>query len=95
MSQGRERHRARNVLVVVQVALALVLLISFGLMIRTFQAMNRVEPGFTRPGEILTMGVGIPEGLVKDGEQVARMDEEIARKLGEAPGVATVGLSSP
>ena len=94
LSQGRERHRARNVLVVVQVALALVLLISSGLMIRTFQAMNRVEPGFTRPGEILTMGIGIPEGLVKNSEQVARMDEEIARKLAEARGVASVGLSS-
>ena len=38
MSQGRERQRARNTLVVVQVALALVLLIGSGLMIRTFQA---------------------------------------------------------
>jgi hypothetical protein len=37
LTQGRERHRARNVLVVVQVALALVLLISSGLMLRTFR----------------------------------------------------------
>ena len=46
-SQSRERHRARNVLVVAQVALALVLLVSSGLMIRTFQALRTVEPGFT------------------------------------------------
>jgi putative ABC transport system permease protein len=94
LSQGRERHRARNALVIAQVALALVLLISAGLMIRTFQAMNHVEPGFTQPGQILTLGIGIPEGLVKDGAQVARIDEEIARKLAEISGVAAVGISS-
>ena len=49
LSQSRERHRARSTLVVVQVALALVLLIGSGLMIRTFQAMRHVQPGFTRP----------------------------------------------
>ena len=42
---GRERHRARNTLVVVQVALALVLLVGSGLMIRTFQALRSVQPG--------------------------------------------------
>jgi hypothetical protein len=45
-SDGRERHRARNVLVVAQVALAVVLLIGSGLMIRTFVAMRDVPPGF-------------------------------------------------
>ena len=50
LSQSRERHRARSTLVVVQVALALVLLVGSGLMIRTFQAMRHVQPGFTSPG---------------------------------------------
>ena len=49
-SASRERHRARNMLVVAQVALALVLLVSSGLMIRTFQALRDVHPGFARPG---------------------------------------------
>ena len=47
LSSSREQLRARNVLVVVQVALALVLLICSGLMIRTFRAMTKVNPGFT------------------------------------------------
>ena len=47
LSQSRERHRARKALVVVQVALALVLLICSGLMIRTFQALTHVSPGFS------------------------------------------------
>jgi predicted permease len=44
---SRGGQRARNVLVVAQLALALVLLVSSGLMIRTFEAMRAVEPGFT------------------------------------------------
>jgi predicted permease len=46
LSQSRQQHRARNVLVVVQVALALVLLIGSGLMIRTFRALMHTPPGF-------------------------------------------------
>jgi hypothetical protein len=52
LSSSRERHRARNALVVVHVALALVLLIGSGLMIRTFQALRNVQPGFTHPEEL-------------------------------------------
>ena len=48
-SVSRERHRVRSVLVVAQVAIALVLLVSAGLMIRTFQSIRTVEPGFTQP----------------------------------------------
>ena len=51
-SAGRSQHRSQNALVVVQVALALVLLISSGLMIRTFQNMRNVQPGFTDPATI-------------------------------------------
>ena len=52
LSASREQHRARNVLVVVQVALALVLLICSGLMIRTFRALTHVNPGFAGAGEV-------------------------------------------
>ena len=41
-------------------ALALVLLISSGLMIRTFQALKHVDPGFVRPEEVQTLRIGIP-----------------------------------
>src|SRR6202040_49617 len=60
LSQSKERHRARNTLVVLQTALAVVLLIGSGLMIRTFQALRHVNPGFARPEELLTMRIGIP-----------------------------------
>lgn len=94
LSEGRERHRARSALVVVQVALALVLLISSGLMIRTFQAMRRVQPGFTDPEKILTFGIFIPETQVPDPERVVRMQQDMVSRLEAVPGVTSVGLST-
>ena len=93
-SAGRERHRARNGLVVAEIALAVVLLVASGLMIRTFQAMRQVDPGFTRPEEVLTLRVSIPESIVADNEQAIRTFEQIARRLEQIPGVRSVGVSN-
>ena len=93
-SAGRERHRARNTLVVVEIGLAVVLLVASGLMIRTFVAMRQVEPGFTRPEEVLTLRISIPESLVGDPDQTARTHEQIVRRIEQIPGVSSVGLSS-
>ena len=83
MSQSRERHRARNTLVVVQVALALVLLVGSGLMIRTFQALRNIQPGFTRPAEVQLLRIAIPYEHVKESEPVMRIAE---RNDGQARG---------
>ena len=72
LSASKERHRARSTLVVVQVALALVLLVSSGLMIRSFQALRHVQPGFTRPEEVQTLRISIPSSQVKDPVMVVR-----------------------
>ncbi len=93
-SASRERHRARSTLVVVQVALALVLLIGSGLMIRTFQALRNVNPGFTNPEQVLTFRLGIPETQVKEPEAVIRMHQAIADKIATIPGVTSVALTS-
>ena len=92
-SQGRERHRARNILVVGQVALALVLLISSGLMIRTFQQLRRVQPGFTHPEEIQILHSVRPDALANQPERVMRMQNEIMDRLAAIPGVASVGFA--
>jgi len=94
LSQSRERHRARSTLVIVQVALAVVLLIGSGLMIRTFQAMTQVQPGFARPAEVQTMRISIPEAEVKEPLQVIRMQAEILRRIAAIPGVSSTGISS-
>ncbi|HYL78643.1 MAG TPA: ABC transporter permease [Bryobacteraceae bacterium] len=93
-SVSRERHRARNLLVVAQVAMALVLLVSAGLMIRTFQALRTVEPGFTHPERLQTMRIAIPAALVKDPQRVTRMQNDIADKLAALPGVTSVAFTS-
>jgi predicted permease len=93
-SDGRERHRARSVLVVSEVALAAVLLVGSGLMIRSFQAMRQVQPGFSRPEEVLTLRVTIPEALVKADDASVRMHQQIAERIGQVPGVASVGVST-
>ncbi len=94
VSAGRERHRARNILVVVQVALALLLLIASGLMIRTFQSMRSIEPGFSEPADVLTMRIAIPAASVTQPERAVRMDYEIATKIAAIPGVESVGLAN-
>ncbi len=93
-SQGRERHRARSILVVSQVAMALVLLISSVLMIRTFQALRKVEPGFKNPAEVLTLRIAIPSGVVKDDEQAIRTHQEILRRVSEIPGVSSAAITT-
>ncbi len=94
LSQSREQHRARSVLVVVQVALALVLLICSGLMIRTFAALTNVNPGFVGPAALQTFRVSIVSALAKEDEKVVRMEEEISHRLAEIPGVSSVGICS-
>jgi predicted permease len=93
-SGSREQHRARSILVVVQVALALVLLICSGLMIRTFRALTRVNPGFSQPGQVQTFRIGIPDNQVKDDESVVRMYEEMRSKISAISGVSAVTLST-
>ena len=94
VSESRDRHRARSVLVVVQVALALVLLISSGLMIRTFQALRHVDPGFTRPQDIQTLRISIPDTAVKDPQAVVRMEQEIRDRIAAVPGVTAVAFTT-
>jgi putative ABC transport system permease protein len=94
LSQSKERHRARNVLVVVQVALALVLLIGSGLMIRTFQTLKHVQPGFTDPQQLQTMRITITQAMVKGDVEVVRKEQELLDKIAALPGVTSVGLTS-
>jgi predicted permease len=93
-SAGRERHHARNALVVSQVALALVLLIGSGLMIRTFRALRAVDPGFQGPEAVLTVRVSVPTAEVEDGDAAVAVHRQIADRIAQIPGVGAVGLSS-
>jgi predicted permease len=93
-SQGREHHRARNTLVVAQVGLALLLLVGAGLMIRTFQFLRSVDPGFTQPEEVQLLRILIYPGQVKEPEQVMRMQNQMLDKLAAIPGVTAAAMAS-
>lgn len=93
-SEGRQRHRARSTLVVAQVAMAMVLLIASGLMIRTSQQLLHVQPGFTHPEQIQSLRVSIPSATVKEPERVVQIQQEILRAVSAIPGVQTASLTN-
>jgi putative ABC transport system permease protein len=92
-SIGREGSRAQNALVVTQVALALVLLVGSGLLIRSFVALRQVHPGFTHPERIQTVRIAIPETQVEDPERVVRMQSEMIERALSIPGVDAAGFA--
>ncbi|MBC8167698.1 MAG: FtsX-like permease family protein, partial [Bryobacteraceae bacterium] len=94
LSQSKDRHRARNILVVTQVALALLLLVSSGLMIRTFKALRNVDPGFSGAQNVQTIRISIPETQVREPGRVIRTEEHILRKIGGLPGVSSVAITN-
>ena len=93
-SAGRERHRSRHLLVVAQVAMAVVLLVSALLMIRTFQKLRSVEPGFTDAKHLQTLRISIPDSLIADPQTVTHIQNTIADKLMAIPGVSSAGFAA-
>jgi len=91
-SAGRERLRARNVLVVAQVALALVLLVISGLMVRSFWRLRGVDPGFRADG-VLTLQLDLPRSDYPDSASVIRFADQLRERvkgLARVEGVDTV-----
>ena len=78
---------------VLQVALALVLLVASGLMVRTFIALRTVRPGFTAPEHVQLVRVAIPEALVEDPERALREQAAMRDRVAAIPGVTAVSFS--
>jgi putative ABC transport system permease protein len=83
----------RRAMVVAQVALSLVLLSAGGLVVRSFERLLRVDPGFSSAG-VLTFGVPIPGTRYPTDTQVLAAHERLHRELASIPGVTTVGAAS-
>lgn len=96
LSQGRDRLRARKTLVVVQVAMALVLLLCSGLMIRTFLALTHVSPGFNAHQSLQTFHFYVPDNQIPDSQadRLVHQYQEIANRIAALPSVSAVSLSS-
>ena len=87
----RRRHWGRDSLVVAQTALALVLLIGSGLLIRSFEKLNSVDPGYTTK-DLFTFQIA-PEGpALRTGRDFANFDYNFMERLRALPGVQMVGL---
>ncbi len=84
---GRRSHRLRSLLVVVETALALVLLIGAGLLFRTFMAMTEVDPGF-RTEKLVIVPLALDAGY-KEPDRL-RFVEQLIGRLGTLPGVHSV-----
>jgi predicted permease len=90
------RHRARNVLVTAQVAVAFLLLVGAGLMLRSFVKLRQVDPGFNREN-VLTARVTLNFSKYHTAPLSRAYFESLVEKLEQAPGVvaASTGLFVP
>jgi len=90
-SSGRGSRLARNGLVVLQVALALVLLVASGLLLRTFQKLRHVDPGFATEG-VLTLRLSLPVSEYPELGDLARFYARLEEGLEALPGVERAGF---
>jgi putative ABC transport system permease protein len=89
---GRLRPRARQLLVALQVAVAVVLLTGSGLLLRSLQRVARLDPGF-EPADVLSLRLNLPESTYPDDEAVARFYGRLEERLTAHPEVASAGVS--
>jgi len=85
--------RARNALIVIEVAMALVLLVGAGLLIKSFRRLQEVDPGFD-PRNLLTMRLFLPQSKYAEPQQRQAFFEQVLRRIESLPGVQAVGTST-
>ena len=92
-SAGHTRGRMNNVLVVGQVALSLLLLIGAALLLRSYERLLKVDPGFD-PRNVLTMNVSLPTVKYAKPDQQTSFFDEVLRRVAQVPGVESVAISA-
>jgi putative ABC transport system permease protein len=91
-SGGARRQRLRNLLVVSEVALALMLLVGSGLALKSFWNLARVDAGF-RAERVLTMDLVLPEERYKENYQRTNFFRQLMARLNSLPGVEAAGAN--
>ena len=92
-TEGRGLRSVRNLLVVTQVAVALVLMVGAGLLVRSFAEVQRVDLGFDAEG-VLTFEVHLPDARYPDGDSRHSFHETFQDRIAEFPGVEAVAATS-
>ncbi len=90
---SRRGGRVRDLFVVVQVSLALLLLVGAGLLVRSARAQLAVDPGM-KMDDVRVFRVSLPRGTYPDASAVRDFTEEVMRRVGRVPGVSDVSVSS-
>ena len=85
-TEGRRRNRLRSLLVIGEVALALVLLTSAGLLMKSFARLQNVNPGFN-PGNVLTAEISLPKLKYGGNDAIVQFTDELHRRIAALPGV--------
>jgi putative ABC transport system permease protein len=92
-SGGFRRRRLSSSIVAAEIALALVLLVAAGLLLRSFVRLQRVELGFD-PANLVTARMNLPEARYGRAPEVAAFYQELTTKLGQQPGVTAAAVAS-
>jgi putative ABC transport system permease protein len=92
-SAGSARSRLRNLLVVAEIALSLVLFIGAGLMMRSFISLQNVEAGI-KPDGVLTMYIGLPGAKYRPPEKRRAFFQQLLERVRALPGVKSAGTNS-
>ncbi|MBO0863355.1 MAG: FtsX-like permease family protein, partial [Chloracidobacterium sp.] len=85
--------RARNALIVIEVALALMLLIGAGLLIKSFRRLQEIDPGFD-PRNLLTLRLFLPQSKYAEPQQQQAFFEQVLERIESLPGVQAAGTST-
>jgi putative ABC transport system permease protein len=93
LSSGARRNRLRQALVIAEVALALVLLTSAGLLIKSFVQLQNVDAGFN-PRHVLTMEISLPALTYTDNASKARFYNEAQKRIASIPGIKNAGFTN-
>lgn len=90
---GSARRSVRGLFVVAEVALALVLLVGAGLLLKSFQKLQQVNPGFN-PEHLLTMQISLPAAKYREPQQIDGFFQQALEKIRALPGVESAAIST-
>jgi putative ABC transport system permease protein len=93
-AEERSSHRARNVFVVAETALAIVLLVGAGLLIRSFARLQQVNVGFN-PAQLLTAQIGLPRAQYAKPEQWISFYKQTLERMNALPGAQEAAVAFP